>query len=159
MAWIHLSWLEINGLSGTNKSTCTSSDLFFSNYSISLYSFQGNYSFFNLDIVGNLISSRNISISYLVHWIFGCKNYSREETIQGWKLYDEILNFWESKILFFWCPLFLSDPFSNARAWVSIVLYQKKCSRKRKKSWCMRIMAIRVVEFSNGGYKIRKIFA
>ena len=46
-------------------------------YSISSYSFRGNYSFLNLEIVANSNSCRNISIFYLINWTFAA------ETIQG----------------------------------------------------------------------------
>ena len=59
-------------------------------YRISSYSFRGNYSFFNLEIVVNSNSCCNISISYLINCISACGNYSRAETIQGRKLYEEI---------------------------------------------------------------------
>ena len=38
----------------------------------------------NFEILGNLIKGRNMSIFYLINGIFAA------ETIQGWKLYDEI---------------------------------------------------------------------
>ena len=53
-------------------------------YRISSYSFHRNYSFLNLEIVANSISFCNISIFYLINWIFAV------ETIQGRKLYEEI---------------------------------------------------------------------
>ena len=31
-----------------------------------------------------------ISIFYQINWVFFCANYSREENIQGWKLFAEI---------------------------------------------------------------------
>ena len=40
--------------------------------------------FLNLEIIANSNSCRNISIFYLVNWIFAA------ETIQGRKLYEEI---------------------------------------------------------------------
>jgi hypothetical protein len=48
------------------------------------YSFRGNYSFLNLEIVANSSSCRNISIFYLINWILAA------ETIHGQKLYEEI---------------------------------------------------------------------
>ena len=50
-------------------------------YCISSYSCRRNYSFLNLEIMPNLNSCRNISIFYLIHWIFAAK------TIQGRKLF------------------------------------------------------------------------
>ena len=44
-------------------------------YRISSYSFRGNYSFLNLEIVANSNNCCNISIFYLIN----CGNYSREE--------------------------------------------------------------------------------
>ena len=61
-----------------------------STYHISSYSFHRNYSFLNLEIVANSNSCRNISIFLLNKLNFCCRNYSREETIQGRKLYEEI---------------------------------------------------------------------
>ena len=57
-------------------------------YHISSYSFRGNYSFFNLKIVANSYSCRNISIFYLINWIFTAKTIQgrkslRSETIWG----------------------------------------------------------------------------
>ena len=43
------------------------STLFFYNYRISSYSFCGNYSFLNLEIVVNSSTCRNISISYIIN--------------------------------------------------------------------------------------------
>ena len=50
-------------------------------YRISSYSFRGNYSFLNLEIVANSNSCRNIYIFYLINWFFAA------ETIQGRKLF------------------------------------------------------------------------
>ena len=47
-------------------------------YRISSFSFRGNYSFLNFEILGNLIKGRNMSIFYLINGIFAA------ETIQGW---------------------------------------------------------------------------
>ena len=47
-------------------------------------SFRGNYSFLNLEIVANPNHCHNISVFYLISWIFSM------ETIQGQKLYEEI---------------------------------------------------------------------
>ena len=48
--------------------------------------------FLNLKIVPNSNSCHNISIFYLLNKLnFCCGNYSREGTIQGRKLYEEIL--------------------------------------------------------------------
>ena len=49
-------------------------------YRISSYSFRGNYSFLNL----------TLCTVTLGHSTYRCGNYSREETIQGRKLYEEI---------------------------------------------------------------------
>ena len=49
-------------------------------YLISSYSFRGNYSFFNLTLCTVTFGNS----------IYRCGNYSREETIQGRKLYEEI---------------------------------------------------------------------
>ena len=51
-----------------------------SSYRISSYSFSGIYSFLNLEIVANSNSCRNISIFYLINWIFAV------ETIWGNKV-------------------------------------------------------------------------
>ena len=51
-------------------------------YRISSYSFCGNYSFLNLEVVANSNSCRNISFFYLTNWIFA--------TFWGRKLYKEI---------------------------------------------------------------------
>ena len=59
----------------------------FVTYLISSYSFRRNCSFFNLEIVENSNSCRNISIFYLINWYFTA------ETIQGRKLYEEIWYF------------------------------------------------------------------
>ena len=53
-------------------------------YRIFSYSFQGNYSCLNLEIVANSNRCHNISVFYLISWIFSM------ETIQGQKLYEEI---------------------------------------------------------------------
>ena len=53
-------------------------------YRNSIYSFRGNYSFLILEIVSNSNSFINISIFYLINWIFAA------ETIQGRKLHEEI---------------------------------------------------------------------
>jgi hypothetical protein len=50
-------------------------------YRISSYSFRGNYSFLNLTLC-NTVSFGDSA--------YKCGNYSREETIQGQKLYEEI---------------------------------------------------------------------
>ena len=50
------------------------------NYRISSYSFRGNYSFLNLTLCTVTFD----------HSTYRCGNYSREETIQGRKLYEEI---------------------------------------------------------------------
>ena len=55
-------------------------------YRISSYSFRRNYSFLNFEIVAN----SNSSVFLLNKLNFCCGNYSREETIQGRKLYEEI---------------------------------------------------------------------
>jgi hypothetical protein len=47
----------------------------------SSYSFHGNYSFFNLEIVSNSNSFLNISIFYIINYFFNA------ETIQGRKLF------------------------------------------------------------------------
>ena len=63
--------------------------------------FPRNYSFLDLEIVANSNSCRNISISYVVNWIFAAETiqgrkifkggiYSRQEIIQGRKLYEEM---------------------------------------------------------------------
>ena len=49
-------------------------------------------------------------------------------------------------------------------AWIANLFFSQRhlCSRQRinrADSFCLWIMAVRVVEFSSGGYKIRKIFA
>ena len=49
-------------------------------YRISSYSFRGNYSFLNLTLC---------TVTF-VHSTYRCGNYSREETIQGRKLFAEI---------------------------------------------------------------------
>ena len=49
-------------------------------YRISSYSFRGNYSFLNLEIVANSNSCGDNSTFYLINWIFAL------ETVQGWKL-------------------------------------------------------------------------
>ena len=49
-------------------------------YRISSYSFRGNYSFLNLTLCTVTFD----------HSTYRCGNYSREETIQGRKLYEEI---------------------------------------------------------------------
>ena len=49
-------------------------------YRISSYSFRGNYSFLNLTLCTVIF----------VHSTYRCGNYSREETIQGRKLFAEI---------------------------------------------------------------------
>ena len=51
-----------------------------SNYRISSYSFRKNYSFLNLILC-------IVTFGYTT---YRCVNYSREETIQEWKLYEEI---------------------------------------------------------------------
>ena len=55
---------------------------FFANlaYRISSYSFRGNYSFLNLTLCTVTFGNST----------YRCGNYSREETIQGRKLYEEI---------------------------------------------------------------------
>ena len=53
-------------------------------YRISSYSFCGNYSFLNSQIVANSNNCQNILIFYLINWI------SVAETIQGQKLCQEI---------------------------------------------------------------------
>ena len=54
-------------------------------YRISSYSFPGNYSFLNLEIVATSNSCRNIYVHFLLH-----KLIFAAETIQGPKLYEEI---------------------------------------------------------------------
>ena len=49
-------------------------------YRISAYSFRGNYSFLNLTLCTVTFGNST----------YRCGNYSREETIQGRKLYEEI---------------------------------------------------------------------
>ena len=58
-------------------------------YRISSYNFRRNYSFLNLEIVANSNSCRNISIFYLINWIFDA------ETILGWKQYEEMVCYWK----------------------------------------------------------------
>ena len=55
-------------------------------YRISSYSFRGNYSFLNLDIVANSNSCRNISIFCLIN----CGNYSRKENYSRAETIGEI---------------------------------------------------------------------
>ena len=52
-------------------------------YHISSYSFRGNYSFLNLTLCTVTLGNST----------YRCGNYSREETIQGRKLYEEIRYF------------------------------------------------------------------
>ena len=72
--------------SKTNKPFCFPSSLGFSTFSekniyhISAYSFRGNYSFLNLTLCTVTFGNSTQR----------CGNYSREETIQGRKLYEEI---------------------------------------------------------------------
>ena len=74
--------------------------LMITEYCISSYSFLENYSFLHLEIVSNSDSCRNIWIFYLINWIFAvCENYSREETIQGRKLYEKIRYLYLLKII------------------------------------------------------------
>ena len=66
-------------------------------YHISSYSFRGNYSFLNLEIVANsnTVFPQKVSAETILFWIwkFTCSNILifAAETIQGRKLYDEIL--------------------------------------------------------------------
>ena len=88
----------------------------FPNYRISSYSFRGNYSFLN---------------STLCTVTFGCStyrcgNYSREETIQGRKLYEEIR----------YADWFFS---TNFEIYIQIVLVIKK---KMHENQCKNLMNI-----------------
>ena len=49
----------------------------------------GNYSFSNLEIVENLNSCQHFIFLHN-QLIFCCRNYSREETIKGRKLYGKV---------------------------------------------------------------------
>jgi hypothetical protein len=80
--WQYRSWSFNLGISTTRYTTLGgfSKKLREKNiYRISSYSFRGNYSFLNLEIVAN----SNISIFYLINWIFAA------ETIQERKLFKD----------------------------------------------------------------------
>ena len=96
--------------------SCISSYNFRGNYSC------GNYSFLNLEIVANISNScRNISIFYLINKLnFCCRNYSREETIQWLKIYEEMQ--YSLHIIIVFCEYKWSTARKNrTKIWLSIL--------------------------------------
>ena len=80
-------------------------------YRISSYSFHGNFSFFNLEIVAYSNSCRNISIFYLINWIFVWKlfkggtymrKYSNSDPIEAFEISHSLLFNGCSLLFEFW---------------------------------------------------------
>ena len=57
--------------------------LHFWEYRISSFSFHRSYSFLNLEIIANSNSCRNISIFYLINWIFAARTIQRRKLFKG----------------------------------------------------------------------------